>query len=138
MRTELQADVYKRVWKDCILAVDLYSMLNYGGDVPWTLMSTLRGSSRMRGYYDGQFRDEKSITLQAELRQRVWRRIGVAAWVGAGNVFPSFRRFNWSHTLPNYGIGARWEFKRRVNVRLDYGFGKKGHSAFMFNINEAF
>ncbi len=136
-RTEFQADYYHRVWKDCILALDFYSMLNYG-DVPWTLMSTLGGGSRMRGYYDGRFRDEKSMTLQAEFRQRVWRRIGVVAWVGAGNVFPSFPKFDWSHTLPNYGIGARWEFKKRVNVRLDYGFGKKGYSAFMFNINEAF
>ena len=41
-------------------------------------------------------------------------------------------------TLPNYGIGYRWEFKNRVNVRLDYGFGKKGQSGFLFNINEAF
>ena len=57
---------------------------------------------------------------------------------GAGNVFPSFSGFKWGHTLPNYGIGYRWEFKNRVNVRLDYGFGKKGQSGFLFNINEAF
>ena len=36
------------------------------------------------------------------------------------------------------GIGYRWEFKKNVNVRLDYGFGKNGQSGFIFNINEAF
>ena len=36
------------------------------------------------------------------------------------------------------GVGYRWEFKKNVNVRLDYGFGKSGQSGFLFNINEAF
>ena len=40
-------------------------------------------------------------------------------------------------TLPSYGLGYRWEFKNRVNIRLDYGIGK-GQSSFYFNINEAF
>ena len=51
---------------------------------------------------------------------------------------PSFSKFNGAHTLPNYGIGYRWEFKKRVNVRLDYGFGLRGQKSFMFGINEAF
>lgn len=37
-----------------------------------------------------------------------------------------------------HGIGYRWEFKKNVNVRLDYGLGKSGQSGFIFNINEAF
>lgn len=40
-------------------------------------------------------------------------------------------------TLPSYGLGYRWEFKNRVNIRLDYGIGK-GQNSFYFNINEAF
>ena len=65
------------------------------------------------------------------------QRHGIALWGGAGNVFPKFKYFKWKETLPTYGIGYRWEFKKRVNVRLDYGFGK-GQSAFYFNIDEAF
>ena len=38
----------------------------------------------------------------------------------------------------NFGLGYRWEFKKDVNVRLDYGFGKSGQTGFIFNINEAF
>ena len=56
---------------------------------------------------------------------------------GVGNVFPSFEKFKWGYTLPNYGIGLRWEFKKRINIRVDYGFGKHT-SGFLFNINEAF
>lgn len=53
----------------------------------------------------------------------------------------SFRPFSGSTgsiRLPNYGIGYRWEFKKRMNVRLDYGFGKKDQNGFLFSINEAF
>lgn len=74
---------------------------------------------------------------QAELRQHIYNRHGVAVWVGAGNVFPTFGEFNPAHTLPNYGVGYRWEFKNKVNVRFDYGFGK-GENSFLFSINEAF
>ena len=56
----------------------------------------------------------------------------------AGTVFNKFSALRVNRVLPNYGIGYRWEFKKNVNVRLDYGFGKNGQSGFLFNINEAF
>ena len=92
----------------------------------------------MRGYYEGRYRDNNMVTAQAELRQHIYNRHGVVVWVGAGNVWGDANNFRWSHTLPNFGFGYRWEFKKRMNVRLDYGMGKSGHSAFMFAINEAF
>ena len=70
-------------------------------------------------------------------RQHVWRRNGVVAWVGAGTVFSKFGDLRWREVLPNYGIGYRWEFKKKVNVRLDLGFGRH-QMGFIFNINEAF
>ncbi|WP_427307929.1 hypothetical protein [Cupriavidus sp. H39] len=42
-----------------------------------------------------------------------------------------------AHWLPNAGIGYRFEFKPRVNVRLDAGFGRRTRGAY-FQINEAF
>jgi hypothetical protein len=64
--------------------------------------------------------------------------LGVVAWVGAGTIFPKFSKIQLKHILPNMGVGYRWEFKKNVNVRLDYGFGKSGQHSFIFNINEAF
>jgi hypothetical protein len=96
----------------------------------------------MRGYYEGRFTDRNMVTAQAELRQNVWRRVGVALWVGAGNCFSSWNAFEWSHTLPNYGIGLRWELKKRVNIRFDYGFGSRVNgrliNGFQVVLNEAF
>lgn len=137
MMTDFIFDLYQKVWKGGVLALDLHGRFNYG-DVPWTMKSRLGGMFRMRGYYEGQYRDNNLMEAQLELRQRVWKRNGVALWVGAGNVFENFRSFDFSHTLPNFGIGYRWEFKSRVNVRLDLGFGKNFKPGFMFNINEAF
>ena len=136
-RTEFYGDLYHRVWKGGVLAYDLHAMFNYGSP-PWTMLALMGGSYRMRGYYEGRYRDRNLIETQLELRQRIYRRNGIALWIGAGNVFPNFQKFAWGHTLPNYGLGYRWEFKRRMNVRLDYGFGNHKQSSFLFGIEEAF
>lgn len=135
-RTEVLFRQYNKVWKGCILASDLQGTFNYG-NTPWSMVALLGGSYQMRGYYEGQYRDNNIIQTQIELRQHIYNRHGVAVWGGAGNAFPNFHHFKWKETLPTYGIGYRWEFKNRVNVRLDYGIGK-GQSAFYFNIDEAF
>jgi len=52
-------------------------------------------------------------------------------------VFSASDKFAWRKTLPNYGIGLRWEFRKRTNFRVDWGMGRKSNS-FVLNINEAF
>lgn len=134
-------NLYQRLWRDAVLAIDLYGEFN-SRHTPWTMYALLGSNYRMRGYYEGRFSDLNMITLQAELRQRVWRRLGVVAWGGAGNVFHSFDTFAWRETLPNYGVGLRWELKRGMNIRLDYGFGGvvRGRliNGLVVSINEAF
>lgn len=133
--TEFQLRGYKSVWKGGILAGELKGMFNFGNP-SWAMMAELGGSNSMRGYYEGRYRDKHSMSVQVELRQHVWRRNGITVWAGAGNVFHESRTFK--KILPNFGIGYRWEFKKRVNVRLDLGFGKSGQNGFIFNIDEAF
>jgi hypothetical protein len=135
--TDLRFNAYRRVWKGGIIATDLRSQLNFGNP-SWGMMALLGNSYSMRGYYEGRYRDKHKIEAQVELRQHVWKRNSVVAWVGAGTVFNKFSSMRMGHVLPNFGIGYRWEFKKDVNVRLDYGFGKNGQSGFIFNINEAF
>lgn len=135
-KTEITFRYYQKVWEGGILAFDMQGILN-NGDITWNMMALAGSSYQMRGYYKGQYRDKNLIQSQIELRQKIYKRNGAAIWAGAGNVFPKFSEFDWSHTLPTFGIGYRWEFKNKVNIRLDYGIGK-GQSAFYFNINEAF
>ncbi|MDE6045808.1 MAG: BamA/TamA family outer membrane protein, partial [Alistipes sp.] len=137
-RTTFTFDGYQRLWSGGVLAFDFYGEFN-SAHTPWPMLARLGGSYRMRGYYEGRYADNCLLTAQLELRQRIWRRIGCTLWGGAGNVFSDRRGdgFRWSHTLPNYGVGLRWELKKRVNIRLDYGFGRRT-SGFLLNLNEAF
>lgn len=135
-RVEFTAATYQKVWTDGVVAVELRGEFN-STHTPWPFMARMGGDIRMRGYYEGRFTDLDMMVAQVELRQRIWRRIGGVVWAGAGNVFPRFSEFSWSQTLPNYGVGFRWEFKKRVNIRFDYGFGR-GTSGLVMQINEAF
>lgn len=134
--TDLTYCGYRRVWKGGILAMELHSLFNYG-DVPWTMMARVGVQGRMRGYYEGRYCDRNIMEGQVELRQHIKGRNGIAVWVGLANVFPDFKHIYYNQILPNYGIGYRWEFKKRVNVRFDFGFTKDNPN-FTFNINEAF
>lgn len=134
--TELTFAIYRPLWRDATIACQIHSRLTYG-NTPWGLLSTLGGSDNMRGYFEGRYRDKSEIDCCVELRQHIWHRNGIVIWGGAGTIFPKFSALRWRKVLPNYGIGYRWEFKRRVNVRLDLGFGR-GQTGFIFSINEAF
>lgn len=135
--THFRFDAYQRLGNGTILAEDFGANLNFGNP-SWGMMAELGGTCSMRGYYEGRYRDKHSLEATVELRQHVWKRNGIVVWAGAGTVFPKFSGLRSRQILPNAGVGYRWEFKKNVNVRLDYGFGKSGQSGFLFNINEAF
>lgn len=134
--TEVTYSYFRSVWKGGVLAGQMHGKFNYGR-VPWALMATFGGSHTLRGYYEGRFRDKCEVDLTVELRQHVWRRNGVVVWLGAGTVFPKFKELQLRRILPNGGVGYRWEFKQRTNVRLDFGLAR-GETSFIFSINEAF
>ena len=134
--TDLTYCAYRQMWKGGVLAMELHTLFNYG-DVPWTMMAQVGVLGRMRGYYEGRYRDRNIMEGQVELRQHIKGRNGSALWVGLANVFPDFKHVYYDEILPNYGVGYRWEFKERVNIRLDFGFTRDNPN-FTFNINEAF
>ncbi|WP_187272692.1 BamA/TamA family outer membrane protein [Atlantibacter hermannii] len=107
------------------------------GEVPWNMLPLLGGNHRMRGYYEGRYRDKNVISGQIEYRRDLSWRHGVVGWLGAGTMGPSFSSLNNGRWLPSTGIGYRFAFKPRINVRLDYGIGK-GSSGFYFQVGEAF
>lgn len=134
--TEATFATYGKLWKGAILAGELHGQFNYG-HIPWSQLATVGSNDRMRGYYEGRYNDKNVIEGQVELRQHIKGRNGVVAWVTLANAFPDFKNIAWRYTLPNAGVGYRWEFKKRINIRVDYGFTRNG-GGFIFNINEAF
>lgn len=134
--TEVSGMYYRKFWPTGIMAFRLHGAFSYG-NTPWGMMPTLDRGNAVRGYYEGRYRDKNEMDMLVELRQHVWRRNGVVVWAGVGSVFRHFDDIRWRTLLPTYGIGYRWEFKNRVNVRVDLGFGKQSMSV-NFGINEAF
>lgn len=145
-KVNVQVDAYVKLWKGMVLAYDLYTEFTVGRP-SWHLYAKLGGTERMRGYYEGRYRDNNLVTTQVELRQKIYRRHGLAAWFGLGNIWGQ-DNFQWRNTLHSFGVGYRFEFKNRMNIRLDYGWGvygnphfywdRKRSSAFIFTASEAF
>lgn len=133
--TEIAANKYAVAWKNSVIALRAHAMFTYG-HTPWSAMAYI-GGSNMRGYYEGRFRDKNEMDFTVELRQHLFRRSGVVAWLGVATVFPCFKEIQVRKLLPECGIGYRWEFKKNSNVRIDLGFGKHS-TGFMFGLNEAF
>ena len=127
---ELQLATYRKAWRGAIIAGELHTRQSTG-QVPWPMLADVGSSNRMRGYYEGRYRDKNVIDAQVELRQHIWHRNGIVLWLGAAEVFPRYSDMRFSRILPNAGVGYRWQFKK------GYGFSRNG-TGFIFNINEAF
>ncbi len=134
--TILTADFFIPAWKGAVIAIDTFGDLNFG-DTPWMMWPVLGGETRMRGYYEGRFRDKNMLSAQLELRQHIYKGHGIVAWGGAGNVFPSFSQLDTKHTLPTYGVGYRFKFWGII-LRADVGFGLQGCYSIIVGINNAF
>ncbi|MFB9935280.1 BamA/TamA family outer membrane protein [Photobacterium aphoticum] len=135
-RWTVNARHYWRVSPQTILAVEGYGQA-VDGDIPWYGYSEMGNAQRMRGYYEGQYRDRAQLSTQLEVRHSFTPRHGMVAWMGAGNVAPAVDALLEETWLPTVGVGYRFAFKARINVRVDLGVGKDS-TGFYFHVNEAF
>lgn len=126
---------YQRLDERDILAFEVHGELS-GGEVPWSQLPSLGDTQRMRGYYAGRYRDHDALSTQLEWRHELVWRHGMTLWAGAGTLAPAPDQLG-QHWLPSAGAGYRFEFKPRMNVRLDYGIGRDS-SGFYFQVGEAF
>ena len=121
-----------------VIAVRAYGV-STGGNVPFQLMPTLGGQSLMRGYYAGRFRDHKAVLAQAELRFKIWKRLGGAVFASLGQVAASIEQIAADRTHSAYGFGLRTLLIRQegLNLRFDWGYGED-QSGFYFGLGESF
>ncbi len=133
--TEIAANKYIQAWKNSVVAVRAHALFTYG-HTPWCAMAFI-GGDNMRGYYEGRYRDKNEVDFTVELRQHLYKRSGIVAWLGVASVFPRIDEIMLKKLLPECGIGYRWEFKKNTNVSIDLGFGKH-YVGVTFGLNEAF
>lgn len=134
--TQVQYNYYLPVTESATFAFDAYTRLT-SGDVPWSQLSKLSNGHQMRGYYEGRYQDNHVFSSQIEYRQKLNWRHGIALWAGSGTLSDNARDLGKGHWLPSFGVGYRFEFKPKMNVRLDLGIGK-GSTGFYFQVGEAF
>ncbi|GAB4016765.1 BamA/TamA family outer membrane protein [Spirosoma koreense] len=129
---------YQSLSPNTVLAGQVYINLNMG-EVPFKQAATLGGSSLLRGYYNGRYRDNDALILQAEVRQRFFGRFGGVLFAGVGDVAHKPREFTVGDLKPTGGLGLRYLISRKehVNVRFDAAVGNHTHG-FYVNISEAF
>ena len=107
-------------------------------DTPFFLLSTFGGSTDLRGYPSGRYRDRMAYAMQSEYRWQYSDRWILTGFAGFGEVADSFSNFG-KNILPAGGIGARYVLseKHRVSLSADVAVGNDG-AEWYFGVGEAF
>ena len=107
-------------------------------DTPFFLVSSFGGSTDLRGYPSGRYRDRMMYAMQAEYRWQFRDRWILTGFAGVGEVADSFSNFG-KNFLPAAGVGARFVLsdKHRVSLSADVAVGNDG-AEFYFGVGEAY
>ncbi len=110
-----------------------------GGTAPFQNLARFGGEDLLRGYFDGQYRDNTSLVFQTEYRIPVWWKIGVVAFAGIGQVAGRVGEWSVNEFKLAGGGGIRYilDPEEHVTFRVDLGFGKNS-SGLYFTSSEAF
>lgn len=122
-----------------VFATNFYSELTSGG-APFFSLANMGGNKRMRGLFEGKYRDQNSVILQGEYRYKFLPRWGAAFFSGVGNVFSAENKFQFQNTKLTYGAGGRFQLtkKKKLNLRLDLAHSPREDLQFYFTFGEAF
>ena len=121
----------------------IFALQFYGeftkGNTPFFSMPSIGGSYKMRGFFEGRYRDKQYFMAQAEYRKILFWRVGAAVFYSTGQVANNFSSFKLSNMRHSYGIGLRFVFdkKEKINLRMDLGIAE-GNKGIYFNMEEAF
>ncbi|MEX2596532.1 MAG: BamA/TamA family outer membrane protein [Salibacteraceae bacterium] len=121
-----------------IIAVNAMVNSNFG-EVPFLDMAKVGSDGMLRGYASNRYRDHYFAGTQVEYRFPLWWRFGMVVFTGVGDVFDKPSDLQLNRLKYSFGAGLRFLVnpKERLNVRFDYGFGRR-NNAFYLMLTEAF
>jgi hypothetical protein len=137
--TRLALDVSKYFsYKKNILALNAYSLYS-DTDIPFFQMGVLGGQKKMRGFYEGRYRDNNLLMFQAEYRRHLFWLLGITAFADIGQVASRYNNFNNKNWRYTYGAGLRLliDKAQKINLRVDVAVGNRTVLPY-FTIGEAF
>lgn len=120
-----------------VLAAQAYAEA-IAGQAPFLLLPMLGGSSRMRGYRTGRFRDDILWSVQTEYRCPLFWRFKGTIFASAGEVAPRIGPSLFNEVEVAIGIGGRFRLTDGgLHGRLDVAYGRTGVEVYM-SLGEAF
>lgn len=136
---ELDVKSFVAISEDHVFAFNMY-VESVVGDAPFYKLPALGGQNRMRGFFNGRYRDNFYGMFQVEYRQYIWKRLGMVAFAGAGNVANNIIDYSFKTLKYSGGLGLRFLFNKeqKINLRMDVGIGSDGSTGIYFGIQEAF
>ncbi|MCP9770380.1 hypothetical protein EGI22_20935 [Lacihabitans sp. LS3-19] len=137
--TKISLDVakYNMLKPKTVWANNLVAIANIG-NVPFNQMAYLGGQSKMRGIYEGYFRDKNALIYQTEIRQEIWKVFGAAGFGSIAFLGNQTDVLRFNAPKFTYGAGLRIATKNHLNLRLDYALSPYGSGNFYATIGEAF
>jgi hypothetical protein len=137
-RLIVDASVFVSPFKKSVVGYNLYYQQNTG-NVPFYHLSLLGGNKKLRGQFEGEFREKYAWQTQLEWRQEFMKNWGAAAFLGVGWIAPNWKSLQLKNQHVGYGVGIRYKVNKKdhINIRLDVGFGN-GKAYPYITIGEAF
>jgi outer membrane protein assembly factor BamA len=108
-----------------------------GQTIPFYMQPVIGGSEDLRGFLPFRFRDNNSLTLNAEYRWHVVSIMDMAVFGDGGKVFSRRGDFNFSDLEGSGGIGFRFNLKGQPFLRIDLAGSREGFR-FWFKFNDIF
>lgn len=130
---------FNKIGNDDVLGFNLYGQF-VPGNTPFNRLAQLGGDSRMRGNFEGRFRDKNYITFQTEYRITFWKYFAINIFGGIGEVADKFSNFSLNGLKYSYGAGGRLFIvpEDKLSLRVDYGFDGYGNGGLYITFREAF
>lgn len=137
--TKLNLDLahYNSFGPKTVFAKQIIAISNIG-DVPFNQMAYLGGQQKMRGIYEGYFRDKNAMIVQTEIRQEIWKMFGVVGFGSMAFLGDNNDLLRLKYPKYTYGAGLRIATKNHLNLRLDYALSPYTSGSFYATVGEAF
>ena len=139
-RVSLDAATYFTNKFNHTFAVNAYTSFIFG-DAPFNELAMLGGTKKLRGFYEGRYRDKKLWMVQGEYRMpELYWRLGLVVFGGVGSVAEEFSDFKDNEVHYTFGSGLRvlLSEKERINIRIDVGIDEQFNILPYITVSEAF
>lgn len=137
-RTALDGRIYRELFPDGVIAGQTRLEAAYG-DTPFQFLPFLGGQNELRGFIEGEIRDNVTLLTQAEFRFPLFWRLGAVAFFGVGTSGEDVGTILWDRFQPAGGGGIRFALnpEQDINLRLDFAHNGRDLAVY-FGFGEAF